>query len=110
MTLGERLKALREMNGLEIETLSEKIKIGTSRLTQLESDGIDTSPEELRLLAKFYRIPLVELFCAAGYLTEDDLLQYQRVFSGTELLTEDEKYHIQEFIHILEKNHRAEQG
>lgn len=102
-TLGEYLKFSREKIGYSLSQVYEKTGITDSRLSRMEHDATQCPPEELKKLADLYQVSLVELFIMAGYLTNEDLSGYQRVFNGVSELDEEEKDHIQQCINLLIK-------
>lgn len=67
--LAKYLKELRD--DLSIRAVAEGTGISNAYLSQLESGKRkNPHPNELKKLAKFYEIPVVEFFKRAGYLDE----------------------------------------
>jgi len=54
-------------------------------------------------LAGLYNVSVISLYLLCGYLDENDLTQYQRCFSGVDLLTDEERDLVQKQIDILTK-------
>lgn len=102
-TLGEFLKNARENAGYSQKQVYEKTGITDSRLSRMERDSTSCPPSELKKLADLYQAPLVEMFLMAGYLSSDDLEDYQKVFHGVSDLDDEEKSHIQQCIDLLTK-------
>lgn len=100
-TLGEYLKNVRLEAGYSLKDVAKKTDITDSRLSRMERNNTYLSADEIRKLANIYKIPVIELYIQAGYLTNGDLLEYQRVFQGTSALTEEEKRHVQKCIDLL---------
>lgn len=70
MTLGEKLRQLRNINNLTLREIEEKTKISNSYLNQLEQGKIKgPSPHILHKLADFYKIRYQSLLELAGYLS-----------------------------------------
>ena len=93
--LGKRLKAYREKLGYTLKGVSKKTGITDSRLCKIENDHLSCPAPELKKLCELYDAPTVPLFIEAGYLDQNDLIDYQLTFSGASELDEDEKEHIQ---------------
>mgnify|MGYP001774301770 CR=1 FL=1 len=69
MTLGKRLKALREIKGWSLRHVEENSKISNGYLNLLENDKVkDPSPHILCKLAETYEVPYTELMELAGYV------------------------------------------
>lgn len=100
-TLGEYLKNVRLEVGYSLKDVAKQTDITDSRLSRMERNNTYLSPDEIRKLANIYKVPIVKLYIQAGYLTNEDLLEYQKVFHGTSALTDEEKKHIQECIDLL---------
>ena len=93
--VGKRLKAYREKLGYTLKGVSKKTGITDSRLCKIENSRLSCHAPALKKLCDLYSVPTVSLFIEAGYLDENDLIDYQQTFSGTSELDEDEKKHIQ---------------
>lgn len=103
-SLNELLKEKADVNGLDNHQLSEALSISEYRLENILSGAERCTPDELRKISDVFSCPIIDLYIAAGYLQNEDVEQYQRVFIGTEKLSETERVHIQEMIYMLEKN------
>ena len=69
MTLGEKLKQLRQVRGLTLREVENDCDISNSYLNQLENDNIkDPSPRVLWSLAQFYNASYEEFMNLAGYV------------------------------------------
>ncbi len=100
-TLGECLKNARSKAGLSQRQAAQKIGITNSRLSKMERDLNPCPPEELKSLASLYNVSVIDLYIAAGLLTEEDLNEYQMVFHGVNELDDLETAHIQQCIDLL---------
>ena len=61
MTIGEKIKNLRENRELKLEVVSEKSKIDVKRLNKIEKDMLIPSKLELNELAKVFEVPFEEI-------------------------------------------------
>lgn len=102
-TFGELIKNVRIKTGISQRQAAKKIGITNSRLSKMERNLNSCPPEELRKLAILYQIPVIDLYIAAGYLTKEDLKEYQMVFRGVNELDKIETAHIQQCIDLLIK-------
>lgn len=100
-TFGESLKNARIQAGFSQKQAAKKIGITDSRLSKMERNLNPCPPEEIKKLADLYHTPVVNLYVAAGYLTSDDLNEYQMFFHGVNELDEIETAHIQQCIDLL---------
>lgn len=100
-TFGESIKNARIQAGFSQKQAAKKIGITDSRLSKIERDLSPCPPDEIRKLAALYHTPVVNLYVAAGYLTGDDLNEYQMFFHGVNALDETETAHIQQCIDLL---------
>lgn len=97
--LGTYLLHLRNKNNYSLKSVKEQTGVTDSQLSRIEHGcTTDVSPSALKKLSVFYGISIIELFKLAGFINNDDLKQYSRVFSYAELLSEEQKLHIQEEI------------
>lgn len=110
ITLGNYLKNKREELGLSLHDVYLKTGITDSRLSRLEKDNYDEpSALMLKSLAETYRISTVELFIKAGFLTYESIDISSQVFQGVEMLTEEDRKHIQGQIdYIISKRNKGE--
>ncbi len=106
--IGAYLKELRKKSGLSLKEVHSKSGITDSKLSRIErNEGTPLSAAELRLLAELYDIEVVQLYIAMGYLNEEDLYAYTLVFRNSDLLTEEERHHIQEQIDLFIKGRKV---
>ena len=101
--LGTLLRKLRNDSKKTLEVIHEQTGITDSRLRRIEQGLNESGPsfEILMQLAKCYNANLIDLYLAAGYLDEESLSSYQRVFRNAELLREEEKENIQKQINLF---------
>lgn len=102
-SLGLYLKTSREKSGFSQKEVYNKTGITDSRLCRIENDSTICPPNELRKLSELYQISIIDTFLMAGYITENDLRDYQMAFEGVLDLTDEEKTHIQQCIHLFIK-------
>ena len=103
--LGELLRKLRNDSSKTLEEIYTQTGITDSRLRRTERGMNEAGPsfETLKALSVCYNANLVDLYLAAGYLNQESLSSYQRVFNNTEYLTEEEMENIQEQINLIAK-------
>ncbi len=100
--LGEYLLHLRTRHNYSLKFIQEQTGVTDSQLSRIEHGQIsDVSPTALKKLSDFYQVSIIELFKLAGFINDKDLEQYSRVFSYAELLSEEQKLHIQEEINLF---------
>lgn len=106
--LGEYLKGIRLQQKLSLKDIYKATGISDSKLSRIENNtnASDPSPSILQVLSKLYNINLIELYCMAGYLDEEALSSYEQVFQNVDLLTEDERNHIQTQIDLFTKGRK----
>lgn len=106
--LGTLLRRFRNEAGLSLKDVYKISGISDSKLNRIENNtnASETAPSILKILSKLYNVNLVELYLAAGYLDNEALASYERTFSGVELLTDDEKQHIQKQIDLFTKGRK----
>ena len=99
---GQYLKSFREKLNLGVKAVYTKTGVGDSTIRRIE-EGFSKHPPALQLkaLANFYGIDLIELYKAYGYLNEEDLEQKNVCFDNSELLEDEAIASIQEIINIL---------
>lgn len=99
---GQYLKFLREKLGLGVKTVYSKTGVGDSTIRRIE-EGITKNPPapQLKALANFYGIDVIELYKAYGYLDDDDLERKTVCFENSEFLTDEAIASIQELINLL---------
>lgn len=106
--LGALLRRLRNEAGLSLKNVYKVSGISDSKLNRIENstNASETAPSILRSLSKLYNVNLIELYLVAGYLDNESLSSYKRTFRGVELLTDDEKQHIQKQIDLFTKGRK----
>ncbi len=108
VALGEYLKEIRIQRGLSMKDVYKETGVSDSKLSRIENgtNVSDPAPSILQALSKLYDISLIELYRIAGYLDEEALSSYMRVFHNLDLLTEDERNHIQAQIDLFTKGRK----
>lgn len=105
--LGAYLKKIRNLRHLSLKDVQDQCGITDSKLSRLErGEGRDITPCDLKKLARLYEIGVIPLYLMAGYLDENDLLEYQFIFENAQFLTEEEKRSIQTQINLFTKERR----
>lgn len=61
MTIGKRIKQLREMNGMLQRELATKLEIGEGFLSKVENDQKPLKRDDLKKLGKIFKVPVSEL-------------------------------------------------
>lgn len=108
IALGEFLKGIRLQQKLSLKDVYKATGISDSKLSRVENgtNVSNPSPSILQTLSKLYNINLIELYRIAGYLDEEALSSYEQVFQNVDLLTEDERNHIQAQIDLFTKGRK----
>ena len=108
MVLGEYLKEIRLQKKLSLKDVYKLTGISDSKLSRIETgtNASDPAPSILQALSNLYSINLIELYRMAGYLDEEALSSYKQVFHNVNLLTEDERNHIQAHIDLFTKGRK----
>lgn len=108
IALGEYLKGIRLQREFSLKDVYKETGISDSKLSRIENgtNMSEPSPSILRALSKLYNINLIDLYRMAGYMDEEALSSYKRVFQNVDLLTEDERNHIQEQIDLFTKGRK----
>ncbi len=103
--LGTYLREIRIKQGLSLKDVYKETGISDSRLSRIEngSQTFESTPAIIKVLARLYKIDLIDLFLDAGYLDTEALSSYERVFRNVDLLSDDERNHIQEQIDLFTK-------
>ena len=106
--LGNFLKASRNRFGYSLAYVERKTGITDSVLSRIENGKNKSAPAAslLMKLANLYDINLIELYIVAGYLDDGALSSYKQVFHNMNLLTIDERNHIQELIYLFTKGRK----
>ncbi len=109
ISLGKYLREVRNRRGFSLKFVCENTGIKDSTLSRIERERNKSIPsaEILQKLAKLYSISLVDLYYVTGYLNEQDISVYKHTFRNVDLLTEEEKIHIQEEIDLFAKGRDA---
>ena len=90
-SLGDYLKEARIRQGLSLKDVYRETGISDSRLSRIENGSTAF---------------LVDLLINAGYLDAEALSSYERVFRNVDLLSDDERNHIQEQIDLFTKGRK----
>ena len=99
--LGTYLKELRINHGYSQEHIFECTGITDSQQSRIERGLTQKiSPIILKQFASFYNICVIDLYLLAGFLSNEDISQFRRIFKYTELLTDNQKRNIQEEINL----------
>lgn len=103
--LGNFLKEKRLQQGLSMKNVYKATGISDSKLSRIENGSNSSTPAPciLQALSKLYGINLLELYRMAGYLDEEAISSYKQVFQNVNLLTEEERAHIQTQIDLFTK-------
>lgn len=107
-TVGEYLKSIREKKGLSLKEVYRKTGISDSKLSRIEKEPkpFEITLSVLKDLVALYGIDLIELLVYIGYLDEKALSSYKRVFQNVDLLSNEQKKHIQEEIDLFTKERK----
>lgn len=99
---GSYLKSYRKKLDIGLKTVYLKTGVGDSTIRRIE-EGITKKPPALQLksLANFYGIDIIEIYKAYGYLDDTDFERKIVHFDNSELLTDEAIASIQEIINIL---------
>ena len=106
--LGNRLKESRENIGLSQKKVYQITGITDSRLSKIERGQICCAPEDLKKLARLYKINLIPLYVLADYINEEDIKEYQFLFRGVSYLDDEEIQHIQSQVDFLNKKRKVD--
>ena len=99
---GQYLKSVRKKLGLGVKAVYMQTGVGDSTICRIEEGKTKFPPAaQLKALANFYNINLMELYKAYGYLDEKDINFQSDRFENTELLNEDAHSSIQGLINLL---------
>ena len=105
--LGEKLRKLRQDSTLSLNAVYKRTGIHDSVLSHIENgETQNPAPAILKKLAGLYNVSVISLYLLCGYLDKNDLTQYQRCFSGVDLLTDEEREFVQKQIDILTKKYQ----
>ena len=99
---GQYLKAIRKRLGLGVKAVYMKTGVGDSTIRRIEEGATKNPPAaQLKTLANFYGIDVVDLYKAYGYLDENDIEENRIYFENTEFLSDDAISSIQGIINLL---------
>lgn len=99
---GQYLKAIREKRGLGVKAVYTQTGVGDSTIRRIEEGTTKKPPAaQLKILANFYEINVIDLYKAYGYLDDDDIDGKHNCFENTEFLNEDAISSIQSLINLL---------
>lgn len=102
--LGEQLRKLRQDLKFSLNDVYQITGIHDSVLSHIEKGETQSpAPATLKKLAELYNVSVISLYLLCGYLDESDLTEYQRCFSGIELLNDEERDFVQKQIDIITK-------
>lgn len=103
--LGIFLKNVRNEKKLSLKTVQKFTGISDSRLSRIENgDNASPAPADLKMLSHLYQIDIIEIFLLAGYLTPEDLSNYQHTFKNVDRLSPEEMQNIQNSINLFTKS------
>ena len=99
---GQYLKSIRKKLGLGVKAVYMQTGVGDSTIRRIEEGTTKFPPAaQLKTLANFYNINLIELYKAYGYLDETDINFQNDCFENTEFLDEESHSSIQGLINLL---------
>lgn len=75
MTIGERIKILRQQKGLRQKELADKIDVGKSTVCNWEYSINEPNPSQRQKLCKFFKISEAELFGAPKLELSSEILE-----------------------------------
>lgn len=106
--LGSYLKDARLRQGLSLRDVYDNTGISDSRMSRIENGTkvFEVGPSCTKSLARLYKLDLVDLLIKAGYLDDEALSSYEKVFQNVDLLNDEERKHIQEQIDLFTKGRR----
>jgi transcriptional regulator with XRE-family HTH domain len=107
MTLGGKLKQLRNIKGLTLRDVEEKTGISNGYLNQLEQDKIKKpSPHILHTLAEFYDFSYPSFLNLAGYIVPHGIKISGFAFSRKNL-TPDEEEELLKYLEFIRLKKRS---
>ncbi len=113
LSLGARIKELREQRGLSLRGLESMTELSSGYLSLLENEKVkQPKPPVLYKLARALDAPYQELMTLAGYTPDpaqgtDERLGSFVAFKGAEKLSEEQRREVQDFIYFkLRQRHR----
>ncbi|MDO4479035.1 MAG: helix-turn-helix transcriptional regulator [Lachnospiraceae bacterium] len=96
MTFGEKLKQLRERQGLSQEKLSEKLNVSRQVITKWENGTGIPRIENLKALADFFHVTIDELLGRTEASNADLMTEYRRTIEALREYT-------QTTVHLLDQ-------
>lgn len=100
MSLGERIKALREEQKINREKLAEKLDISYWALSKYETDERQPDYKTLILIANFFKVSIDYLL---GRVTEPGRFFLDEALSG---LSDEDRKEIMDFVSFLRKKNQ----
>lgn len=97
MSIGNKLRGLRESSGYTSKQVSEFININPSTYSKLENDKKSIDIDELRALTKLYNISADEIL---GTDEEEDIIKYMK---KDKFLNDDEIKEVQMIIEMMDE-------
>lgn len=99
---GQYLKNVREKHGFGVKKVYTQTGVGDSTIRRIEEGKTKFPPAtQLKALANFYGINLIELYKAYGYLDEKDIDCPNTYFENVDFLSEEAISYIQGLINLL---------
>ncbi len=99
--LGELLKEARNDRHLTLEKVHSDTGITDSRLSRIERGELECPLSDLVALTKYYGVSSISLLLKAGFLNEDDIRNYQLMFSKADELNSKDAWLVQTVIDRL---------
>ena len=108
MTLGQRVKALREKLGMNQRELADKSGINQANISRIESEKVEQMMSEaLGRLARALGVTVDYLVGRTEALTPDEIIQSdptaEYIFRGYEKLSAEGRAQLKNFIRFLEE-------
>ncbi|HAJ49426.1 MAG TPA: hypothetical protein DCL84_03190 [Eubacterium sp.] len=99
---GQYLKSIREQRKLGVKAVYMQTGVGDSTIRRIEEGKTKFPPApQLKALANFYNINVINLYKAYGYLDDSDINFENVTFENTEFLDEESYSSIQGLINLL---------
>ena len=99
---GQYLKTIRKERGFGVKAVYTHTGVGDSTIRRIEEGTTKFPPAaQLKTIANFYGVNLIELYKAYGYLDETDINCKNNCFENTEFLSEEAVSYIQGLINLL---------
>lgn len=110
MSLGERLKTIRNELGLEAQFVAEKLNIAKSTYSGYENDKTKPSIEMLESLSNFYNVSVDYLLGRTMIKKSDDPGFISIAAHALDNLSEDDQKELLEYAKILKKKRDSLNG